>query len=76
MLKVPLGQKYQNKGIGTQLIKDLILQANKSNQSIKLQVLKVNNQAQNPYTCLGFSIKNESETHFKTIYTKWLSSKR
>jgi len=67
---IELLPKYQNKGIGTQLIKDLILKTNKSNKCIKLQVLKVNNNAQRLYKRLGFSIKGESETHFQMIYKK------
>jgi len=67
---IELLPKYQNKGIGTQLIKDLILKTNKSNKCIKLQVLKVNNNVQRLYKRLGFSIKGESETHFQMIYKK------
>jgi len=61
---------YQNKGIGSQLIKDLIIKANKSNKSIKLQVLKVNTNAQKLYRRLAFSIKSKSETHIQMIYKK------
>jgi len=67
---IELLPEYQNKGIGTQLIKELILKANESNKCVKLHVLKVNTEAQILYKRLGFSIQEESETHLKMIYKK------
>jgi ribosomal protein S18 acetylase RimI-like enzyme len=71
---IELFPEYQNKGIGTQLIEELILKANERNKCIKLHVLKVNNKAQRLYKRLGFLIEGESETHFKMIYKNQLSS--
>jgi ribosomal protein S18 acetylase RimI-like enzyme len=51
--------EFQNKGIGTKLIQDLILLKTKL---IRLQVLKVN-PAQNLYKRLGFKQVSETETH-------------
>jgi ribosomal protein S18 acetylase RimI-like enzyme len=51
--------EFQNKGIGTKLIQDLILLKTKP---IRLQVLKVN-PAQNLYKRLGFKQVSETETH-------------
>jgi ribosomal protein S18 acetylase RimI-like enzyme len=65
---IELLPENQNKGIGTQLIKELILKANKCKKCVKLQVLKVNYNAQRLYKRLGFSIKEESETHLQMIY--------
>ncbi|HEX8288775.1 MAG TPA: GNAT family N-acetyltransferase [Pyrinomonadaceae bacterium] len=52
--------EYQNKGIGTKIIKDLLASSNKN---VRLQVLKVN-PARNLYARLGFVIKDETDTHF------------
>lgn len=52
--------EYQNKNIGTKIIKDLL---SSSNKNVRLQVLKVN-PARNLYARLGFVIKDETNTHF------------
>lgn len=52
--------EFQNKGIGTKLIRDLIL---KKTKPIRLQVLKVN-PAQDLYKRLGFEVISENKTHF------------
>jgi ribosomal protein S18 acetylase RimI-like enzyme len=51
--------EFQKKGIGTNLIQDLIAAKTKP---IRLQVLKVN-PAQNLYKRLGFTQVSETETH-------------
>ncbi|MFW9874424.1 MAG: GNAT family N-acetyltransferase [Candidatus Thorarchaeota archaeon] len=60
--------KYQNQGIGTRLIKDIILKAEKNNKPVYLQVLKTNNKAKNLYKRLGFLIEGETDTHNKMVY--------
>ncbi len=52
--------EYQNKNIGTKIIKDLLASTNKN---VRLHVLKVN-PARNLYARLGFVIKDETDTHF------------
>lgn len=51
---------YQNKGIGSAIIKNLL---EKSEKTVRLQVLKVN-PARSLYERLGFKICEETETHF------------
>ncbi len=60
--------KYQNQGIGTSLITELISKATSRNKSVYLQVLKTNEKAQKLYKNLGFSIENITDTHCKMIY--------
>ncbi|MFX1451542.1 MAG: GNAT family N-acetyltransferase [Promethearchaeota archaeon] len=60
--------KYQNQGIGSSLIKALLLKAERINKPVYLQVLKSNIKAQNLYTRLGFKLTEETETHIKMIY--------
>ena len=60
--------KYQNQGIGSKLIKDLLIKAEKKYKSVYLQVLKTNERAQKLYKRLGFLIEEETKTHLKMIY--------
>lgn len=60
LASVRIMPEYQNKGIGTKIIKDFLASANKN---VRLQVLKVN-PARNLYARLGFVIKDETDTHF------------
>ena len=60
LASIRITPQYQNRGIGTKIIKDLIASTDKN---ICLQVLKIN-PAQNLYKRLGFVVKDETETHF------------
>lgn len=60
--------EYQNQGIGTFLIKNIIKKGLKENKDIELQVLKVNKRALKLYLSLGFVIKSENKTHFQLIF--------
>ena len=51
---------FQNQGIGTKIIKNLL---DESEKPVRLQVLKVN-PARNLYQRLGFEIIGETDTHF------------
>jgi ribosomal protein S18 acetylase RimI-like enzyme len=63
LASIRITPEYQNRGIGTKIIKDLIASTNKKNKNLRLQVLKVN-PAKKLYERLGFVIKDETETHF------------
>ncbi|KKN01605.1 hypothetical protein LCGC14_1126110 [marine sediment metagenome] len=60
--------KYQNQGIGTSLIKELLSTAKKQNKPVYLQVLKTNKKAQNLYKRLCFLTEEETKTHLKMVY--------
>ena len=62
--------KYQNQGIGTGLIAELISKAKERNKSVYLQVLRHNEKAQKLYKNLGFSIESDTDTHYKMVYNK------
>jgi len=55
--------EFQGKGLGTRIIRNLILRANKKGKSLKLRVLKIN-PAKKLYERLGFSIVGDTETHY------------
>lgn len=59
--------EYQNKGIGTSILKNAI-HKNK-NRNILLRVFK-QNRAQELYKRLGFEIIDETKAHYKMIHKK------
>jgi ribosomal protein S18 acetylase RimI-like enzyme len=60
LASIRLLPEFQNKGIGTRIIKNLLV---KSEKPVRLQVLKIN-PAKILYERLGFVIIGETETHF------------
>ena len=54
--------KYQNKGIGTAILKEIIFE-NKG-KNIKLQVFKINERAIKLYEKMGFEKTDENKTHY------------
>lgn len=56
--------KYQNKGIGTLILSEIIANAQKAKIETTLRVLKVNSMAQKFYNKLGFEKIGDTETHF------------
>jgi ribosomal protein S18 acetylase RimI-like enzyme len=55
--------KYQNKGIGSMILNQIINKAKDKNIAIKLQVLKINKEAKKLYIKLGFTEYNQTNTH-------------
>lgn len=60
LASIRLLPEFQNKGVGTRIIKNLL---DKSDKPVRLQVLKIN-PARNLYDRLGFEIIGETDTHF------------
>ncbi|MFX1286481.1 MAG: GNAT family N-acetyltransferase [Promethearchaeota archaeon] len=60
--------KYQNKRIGSSLIRDLINKGLQEKKNVELQVFKVNQKAFGLYKSLGFILKSETDTHYQMIY--------
>jgi ribosomal protein S18 acetylase RimI-like enzyme len=56
--------EYQNKGIGSHLMDEVIQNAKEKGNNISLQVLKTNPRARKFYERLGFKVETETETHF------------
>ncbi len=57
----------QNKGIGSKILNDLVCRAKNEHKDVNLEVLKTNQRALSFYKRNGFSITEESETHFHLI---------
>ena len=64
---IEISPEYQNKGIGSKLICDLIKKGSQENKTIELQVFKVNQRAFKLYKKLGFQLVAETETHYQMI---------
>ena len=60
LVSIRLLPEFQNKGIGTKIIREIL---DSSKNPVRLQVLKVN-PALNLYKRLGFKVFSENETHF------------
>ncbi|MHA2392358.1 MAG: GNAT family N-acetyltransferase [Promethearchaeota archaeon] len=60
--------KYQNQGIGTDLITNLLSKAKVEQKDVYLQVLISNRKAQKLYKRLGFKIEEKTDTHHKMVF--------
>jgi ribosomal protein S18 acetylase RimI-like enzyme len=63
LISIRLLPEFQNRGIGTKLIKDVLAASLAKNKPVRLQVLKIN-PARNLYEKLGFKVFGETGTHF------------
>ena len=63
LISIRLLPEFQNKGIGTKVIRDILNKSHEKNKPVRLQVLKIN-PAKTLYNRLGFEIFGETETHF------------
>ena len=64
--EIYLEKEYRNKGIGTDIIKQVLL----NNNIVYLWVYKLNDKAISLYKRLGFSIIEETETRYYMKYEK------
>jgi ribosomal protein S18 acetylase RimI-like enzyme len=55
---------YQNQGIGSRVIKSLLVEAEQQGVPVSLKVLKVNEAARRLYERFGFSIEEEAEDYY------------
>ena len=67
---IVISPAFQNRGIGTGLIRNVLREAGKKNLPVRLQVLKVNARARDLYERLGFVITGETETHYKMRFVQ------
>jgi ribosomal protein S18 acetylase RimI-like enzyme len=68
--------KYQNQGIGTFLIRNIIKESKNKNKSLYIQVLKSNEGALRLYKSLGFMVYDDSPSHYRLrIEIRILSNK-
>lgn len=63
LASIQLLPEYQRRGIGTQIIRDVLARGRQQEARVTLQVLKVN-PARSLYERLGFCVIGETKTHF------------
>lgn len=70
---IELLPNYQNLGIGTRLLQDIIARAASEGKFVVLEVLKVNDGAKRLYDRLGFTTEpSEKETHHRMVLKPYL----
>jgi ribosomal protein S18 acetylase RimI-like enzyme len=72
---IALLPQFRNSGIGTSLVKDLMMEAKESGKPLRLQVEILNEQARRLYERLGFATTGETVTHFPMEYSQSASEK-
>jgi ribosomal protein S18 acetylase RimI-like enzyme len=70
IINISLLPVFQNKGIGFEIINDILNEANLKKIPVNLEVDKIN-PAFNLYIKLGFKIINENEIKYSMIYTPY-----
>ena len=63
LAEIQIATKYQNNGIGTKVILDLILKARKLGLALRLRVLHKNHRAISLYNRMGFRQIGDTEHH-------------
>lgn len=59
---------YRGKGIGSQIIKDILEDEKNRNKTICIGCFILNQKAKNLYERLGFKVMNETESHYLMEY--------
>lgn len=62
--EISLNKEYQNKGIGTDILNNLLIKNRQKGLKTKLKVFK-NSPAKKLYERLGFSVYGENESHYQ-----------
>ncbi len=60
--------RFQGRGIGSQVIGEVLDRSSREGMPVALQVLKVNIRARNLYQRLGFGVTGENDTHYIMAY--------
>lgn len=62
---IEISPEHQGQGIGTELIRRLLTDAEKNGMPVRLQVLKVNRRARALYDRMGFVQTAQTDTHYE-----------
>jgi ribosomal protein S18 acetylase RimI-like enzyme len=68
LANIQIEPEFQNRGLGTAVIRSILAEGQKANVPVRLQVLKVNHAARRLYERLGFSITDENDSHTRMIW--------
>jgi ribosomal protein S18 acetylase RimI-like enzyme len=61
--EIQLARAWRGRGIGTEIILDLLRKAAANGKALRLQVLRGNARARELYLRLGFAVTGETDTH-------------
>jgi len=61
--EIQLARAWRGRGIGTELIRDLLRKAAADGKALRLQVLRGDARARELYLRLGFAVTGENDTH-------------
>ncbi|MBP6506136.1 MAG: GNAT family N-acetyltransferase [Opitutaceae bacterium] len=64
LVNIQISPEFQNRGLGTEVMRALLAEARTCQLPLRLQVLKVN-PARNLYERIGFTVAGETDTHYQ-----------
>ena len=67
LFNIMIAPEFQNRGLGTAVLHDLLAGAQARRVPVRLQVMKVN-PARRLYERLGFVVSEETPTHFRMVW--------
>lgn len=68
LVNIQVAPEFQNRGLGTEVMRALLNEARTRKLPLRLQVLKVN-PARNLYERIGFAVVGETDTHYQMRWT-------
>ena len=68
--RLQISPEFQNSGIGTAILNNLIMEAKKENKKLSLTVLKSNNRALSLYEQKGFKVVGENKERYFMQYAQ------
>jgi ribosomal protein S18 acetylase RimI-like enzyme len=68
--EIQIAPEFQGQGIGTQIIKEQMTEADSQDLPLRLQVLHKNERAKHLYERLGFIVCGETDRHFVLAYKR------
>jgi len=67
LYNIMIAPEFQNRGLGTAVLRDFLARAQARRVPVRLQVMKVN-PARRLYERLGFTVTEETPTHFRMLW--------
>lgn len=64
LASIKIAPEHQSRGVGSQIIEEILAEAEERGLPVELRVLKVN-PARGLYERLGFAVVEETETHYR-----------
>jgi ribosomal protein S18 acetylase RimI-like enzyme len=68
LANIQIEPQFQNRSLGTAVIRSILAEGRRAGTPVRLQVLKVNRAARRLYERLGFVVRDETGTHVRMIW--------